>query len=136
MHLRFQKFTLKHYPAYKTWFQNKALIKALGDADEEWLNHVITQTDGVEYSVLLKEELGGVVGIQFPPPGTDLGYAITNIAVSPARNDAGIGSAILSELPKALQLTNEQHLIAYVDPPNLPAQAFFAKNEWQLVESD
>lgn len=136
MSLQFQKFTKEDYPTYKSWFQNKAIAKALGHIDEEWLTHVTTQTDGIEYSVFLDDELVGVVGIQFPPPTTNPGYGITNIAVNPARNSEGIGSAILTKLPEALQLTDKQHLIAYVETPNLPAQAFFAKNGWQQVESD
>lgn len=134
--LTFQKFTPESYPEYKPWFQNEALKKALGDIDKEWLAHITTQTGGVEYAVFHKEQLVGVVGIEFPPPATNLPHAITNIAVNPARNGEGIGSAMLSQLPEELQLKGDQYIIAYVEKPNLPAQAFFAKNGWQLLESD
>lgn len=133
--LTFHKFTHKSYPAYKSWFQNKALAKALGDIDKEWLTHVTTQTDGTEFAIYLEDELVGVVGLQFPP-SSGYHHVITNIAVNPSRNREGIGSAILSQLPEALNLTDEQHLIAYVETPNLAAQAFFTKNGWHRVSRD
>jgi len=106
--LKFQQFTKNHYPNYHSWFQNKALTEALSYIDEEWLTPVTTQTDGVDYAVLRGEELVGVVGIALPPPASDLPHAITNIAVEPGQTQMGIGSAILAQLPAALNLTNGQ----------------------------
>jgi RimJ/RimL family protein N-acetyltransferase len=97
--------------------------------DEEWLEHVLHETDGRQYSVFRGEELIAVIGIKFPTAQYPA-YYITDFAMKPHLRSKGIGSEVLSELVRLHPLSMGQTWRAFVDIRNPRARAFFEKNEW------
>lgn len=125
----FRKFNKQDFKEYKNWFQDVLLKTALGSVDGEWLKYILTDTEGTELAVSMKEELICVIGINYPTEAEG-SWVITNIAVKPSMRNKGIGSEILAELIKSTRLEEEEFWLAYVDKENIAAQGFFKKNNW------
>ncbi len=133
--LSLHPFQESNYPAYKSWYQDPQLNKALGPIDEEWLNHILHSDEGQELAVFSGSELVAVVGITNTHKDYDF-RAITNIAVKPALRNQGLGSQVLALLLKEVPLEAGEFWVAYVDYDNPSAQAFFAKEGWQRIEEE
>ncbi len=129
----FRPFTRSDYLTYKAWFEDPVLEKALGDIDEEWLGYVLDDKTGKEYAIFQDDLLIAVVGITYPTPQHPY-YVITNFAVHPSQKNKGMGSIILKDLLEKIPLQKDEYWVAYVEPFNLAAQHFFAKNGWQQQE--
>lgn len=134
-HLTFEIFKRKHFQAYKSWFQNKRIRTALYSIDEEWLDYVLHETDGIEFAVLKGGYLVGVVGITLPKETAPY-YVINNLAVHPSHFGEGFGKAILEKLLQRFPLRAEQCWVAYVEKINTDAQQFFAKCNWTRQKFD
>ena len=135
MKLNFQNFEQKHFELYNAWFENPTISMALGEIDEEWLNHVLTAKSGSEFAVFSEGEMIAVIGITYP---TDLYpyFVINNLAVAPHHFNQGIGSAVIAKLLKQTKLQPGQYWAAYVDFTNLIAQKFLHKNGWKEIRKE
>lgn len=132
MTLRFSQFSIDDFTEYKSWFVDPELNAELGPMDDKWLQAVITEHNGVEYSVFDEVGLIGVVGILFPDIEHPA-YYITDIAIRPNAKKMGIGTQILRQLMSMHQLENGQCWKAFVDYENQPAIIFFKKNGWSCL---
>ena len=129
MTLLFSKFTKKDFPEYKAWYEDAELNMRLGPMDDAWLEHVMNETDGCQYSVFHDKELVAVIGFKFPD-SKHPAYFITDFAMKPNLRNKGIGSEILHELIKQHPLKPRQTWKAFVDIRNPRAKTFFEKNGW------
>ncbi|MBI2524268.1 GNAT family N-acetyltransferase [Candidatus Peregrinibacteria bacterium] len=132
MKLRFSKFTAEDFPEYKTWYEDPALNKSLGPMDDKWLDHVMHETRGQQYSVFLEKELVAVMGILLPD-AEHPAYYITDFALKPSLRNQGIGSEVLEELRKLYTLKPGETWRTFIDERNPRARAFFERNGWVCV---
>ena len=132
MQLQFSKFKAQDFPEYKSWYQDEELNRQLGPMDEEWLNAVLTEKDGIQYSIFHNENLVAVVGIKYPMKNYPF-YCITDIAVHPQQKRKGIASHIIQQLIQLHPLKKGETWRAYVTPDNKSAQAFFDRMSWQQI---
>ena len=59
--MQVRKFQAIDFDTYQSWFSDELLNQHLGPApDDEWLNHVLTDTTGVQYAFFDKDQLVGV----------------------------------------------------------------------------
>ena len=131
--LTFSKFKAEDFPEYKLWYKDALLNRELGPMDNEWLEHVLKETDGCEYSVFRDDELIAVVGIKYPVEQYP-DYYLTDFAMKPDLRYQGIGSEVLQELMKLHPLKPGQSWKAVVNQRNEKAAAFFKKHGWSVAE--
>ncbi len=129
------KFKKEDFPEYKSWYTDAELMKRLGPMDNEWLEYILNEIDGCQYSAFLEYELIGVVGVKFPTE-QNLSYYITDFAIKPNRREEGIGSQVLCELLKEHSLKLGQTWKTFVDDSNTNAKAFFQKNGWKCASKE
>lgn len=135
MNLTFEKFNPQHFPEYRSWFEDPDLNRNLGPAvDQEWLDSVMNESDGCQYSVFDGEALIAVVGIKFPDDEHPT-YGITDIAVKPRLRGRGIGSQVLGHLMALHPPKPGESWVAFVDERNPRARAFLEKQGW-ICDSD
>jgi ribosomal protein S18 acetylase RimI-like enzyme len=115
------------------WFSDAELDRRLGPLDEQWLEHVLSDREGVQ---LVVESGKGVpvalIGCAWAPDG--LGHVVTDIAVNPRLRRSGIGRQAL-----ASAITWDAHpptkdWIAFVDPDNDTAFSFFSAIGWSYKD--
>lgn len=78
----------------KKWFQDQWLNSALGPMDEEWLDYVLADRNGVELVVTRKGQPIGLVGIVWATSEQAF-HCVTDLAVDPALRRQGLGCRIL-----------------------------------------
>lgn len=130
--LRLSKFAEEDFPEYRSWYDDAELNLRLGPMDDEWLECVLNETDGRQYSVFEDEELVAVIGVTFPAADHPACF-ITDLAVKPSRRRHGIGSRVLAELMTLHRLEPGQTWNAVVDVKNAGARRFLEKNGWRCV---
>lgn len=128
MDLDIRLFTSADFAAYKAWMADEELRNTIGDVDDEWLAHVLSDEDGADYVAYMGGELVAVLGIVLPTT-TDNYYVVSNIAVHPARRGQGIGRAVLARV-MALSGKRGAAWVAYVSVGNKGGQAFFEQMGW------
>ena len=130
MTLSFAKFKATDFPEYRSWYDDPELNKHLGPpVDQEWLDYVIAETDGCQYSVFDDGELVAVVGIKFPD-AVHPAYTVTDIAVKPQLRERGIGSQVIADLIELHKLKPGQLWAAFVSVNNPRARSFLEKRGW------
>lgn len=127
-------FSREHFEEYASWYEDPKLNEALGPMDEEWLDYVCSDEEGVQYAAIENECLVGVIGVALPSVPS-MPYVITDIAINPTLCRRGIGSRLLKELFQLPRLSQAQYWIAYIDKMNLSAQYFFTKNAWSATDA-
>lgn len=127
--LHFTKFRKSDFPDYKSWYEDAELHLHLGPMDDEWLQSVMNETDGAQYSFFRDQELVAVVGIKFPDE-KHAAYFITDFAIKPTLRGQGVGSEVLDILVKSHALKPGQTWRAFIDVKNPRAKDFFEKNDW------
>jgi N-acetylglutamate synthase-like GNAT family acetyltransferase len=128
----FQKFSARDFKTYKAWFKDKTLQKTLGYIDKEWLDYILTDQTGIEYSVFQNQQLIGVIGLNYPNE-TEKSYVISNIALQPNLKNRGLGSKMLKAFMQKITLKPEEYWVSYVENFNFNAQHFFEKNGWTKI---
>ncbi len=98
--------------------------------DDEWLEHVMKEENGLQYSVFSGKDLVAVVGM-IPPMEKYPDYYLTDFAIKPDLRDQGIGSTVLRELIQLHPLVSWK---AVVNVRNTKASSFFKKNGWSVAE--
>ena len=127
-----QKFKIAHFSTYQLWFQDELIQAHLGtQPDKEWLDYILKDKEGAQYTFLEGQKIVGVMGIIFPDKDHPY-YFITDIVVNPKRRRQGIGAEMLYLLQDLHPLTLGQPYKAFVDIKNKNAQLFFKKLGWHL----
>lgn len=135
MNLKLVPFERAHFPEYKSWYKDVELNTHLGPMDDEWLEHVLDDEHGCEYSVVQEEKMVAVVGITFPVPDHPY-YFLTDLAVHPNSRGTGIGSKALQLLMQKFPLQEGETWRVVINQQNTKAQSFFEKNGWQLISNE
>lgn len=113
------------------WFGDEELDRRLGPLDEEWLDHVLSVSDGVQLVITAADGAPvGLVGCAWDPAGG--AHAITDLAVCPWRRRSGLGRRVLASVLTWEGHPPTQQWIAFVDPDNRPAFDFFTSAGWHL----
>lgn len=129
--LIFLKFKAEDFSEYKSWYKDAFLNRELGPINNKWLEHVLKETDGCEYSVFRGNELVAVVGIKYPTEKYP-DYYLTDLAMKPDLRNQGIGSEVLNELMRLHPLKSRQSWKAVVNVRNIKAAGFFKKHGWTV----
>ncbi|CDQ44764.1 Acetyltransferase (GNAT) family protein [Mycolicibacterium neoaurum] len=113
------------------WFDDDELCHRLGPLDEEWLEHVLAEHEGVQLVVTdIDGAPIGLVGCAWDPGG--VAHAITDLAVCPWRRRVGLGRDVLSSVLTWDGHPRARRWVAFVDPDNRAASEFFAAVGWHL----
>lgn len=124
--LVFEKFEAEHFPEYQSWYEDPELNRHLGPMDHVWLDDMLEEPHGREFSVFRGEELVAVVRVYYPDP--DPFYYISEFAVKPGLRKQGIGSLVLEHLMETLPLANRYSWRALVHDNNQAARTLFEKH--------
>lgn len=95
--MRYARFTRADFATYRQWFVDAELNRQLGPVDEDWLEYVLADEAGMQFSFFVGDELLAVAGVVVPSTPDDP-YVITDLAVQPGRRRQGIGSEALARL--------------------------------------
>ncbi|MCV7228625.1 GNAT family N-acetyltransferase [Mycolicibacterium komossense] len=127
--MRARRFERSDWAWVQRWFEDETVNSALGPLDTEWLDHVTSDHDGVQ---LVIEQSDGtavaLVGVAWDRSGHT--HGITDIAVDPARRRCRIGSAALRAAINWPHHPKTGGWIAFVNPENTAALAFFSALNW------
>lgn len=130
--MEFQLFSSQHFKEYCSWFEDEALKKWLGPKpDDDWLEYVLKDPTGRQYSVFDGKRMLAVIGIVLP---TEIHpyCVITDIAVRPKLRGKGTGKIAIHHL---LRLHSASIFKTFVDEKNIHAIAFFEHLNWQKAET-
>ncbi|OBC12092.1 acetyltransferase [Mycobacterium sp. 852013-50091_SCH5140682] len=121
--------TRRDWQWVEQWFRDVELDQRLGPLDEEWLEHVLSDREGVQ---LVVESVSGtpvaLVGCAWDPAGFE--HGITDLAVCPWTRRTGIGQRALKSVLEWHGHPPATRWVAFVDPDNHAAQAFFSAIGW------
>ena len=121
-------FTASDWPWVRNWFEDPTLGRTLGPLDEDWVRHVTSDRDGVELVVETEDGPIALVGVAW---GSALEHhVITDLAVHPGRRRHGLGRLALEASMNGYDHPPALGWIAFVDPGNAEAAAFFAAVGW------
>lgn len=116
----------------KKWFSDPELNLRLGPMDEEWLNRVLSDRTGAQYSFFSSGKLVAVAGVLFPDAEHDCHY-LTDIAVKPDFRWRGIGARVLSKLLMHSELRQAHKWRASVSVGNLAGLRLLESTGWQRL---
>ncbi|MEE6170356.1 MULTISPECIES: GNAT family N-acetyltransferase [unclassified Mycolicibacterium] len=127
--LRAREMTRRDWQWVEQWFRDAELDQRLGPLDEEWLEHVLSDREGVQ---LVVESVSGtpvaLAGCAWDPVGSS--HGITDLAVCPWMRRFGIGQRALKSVLEWSGHPPTKRWVAFVDPDNHAAQAFFSAIGW------
>ncbi len=132
MDFKFARFRRENFLEYKSWYNDADLNKWLGPMDDDWIDYVLSESDGIEYAVYKSEEMIAVIGFKFPTSEYPA-YFITDFAIKPSMRSKGIGSMILQEL---VELHQDMPWYAFIDAANTRVISFFEKNNWKRSSTE
>ncbi|MGB3481420.1 MAG: GNAT family N-acetyltransferase [Mycobacterium sp.] len=113
------------------WFGDEELNRRLGPLDDEWLEHVLSETEGVQLVVNGADGTpAALAGCAWDGSGSE--HAITDLAVCPRMRRSGIGRRALLSVVTWAGHPPTKGWVAYVDPDNPGAFEFFSANGWRL----
>ncbi|MEH3128969.1 MAG: GNAT family N-acetyltransferase [Mycolicibacterium neoaurum] len=113
------------------WFGDEELNRRLGPLDEEWLEHVLAESAGVQ--LVITDADGAPVGLAGCAWGPSDGvHAITDLAVCPWRRRSGLGREVLSAVLSWGDHPPTRGWVAFVDPDNRAAVEFFVAAGWHV----
>lgn len=128
-----RRFAADDFPTYRAWYADALLNQHLGPMDDEWLAHVLADTEGEQWAVLSNGALVTVIGLT--PDATNSAWVITDLAVDPARRGQGWGRRALHAVLAQPALRTRHHWRAYVAQDNPQAQAFFDALGWRRMRA-
>ncbi len=113
--LSFELFDARYFDELVAWYEDPGLLAALGPAvDADWLDHVLNDATGVQYSVVADDQLVAVVSIQLPNDEHPF-LVITDMAINPRLRGQGIGSSVIRQLVALFEEESLRDWIACVD---------------------
>lgn len=129
--LIFTKFKPQDFAEYQSWFKDPELNAHLGPMEENdpWLDYILTNNEGVEYSIFNEHQMIAEVGILFPNQQYP-SYYITNLAIKPGLRNQGVGSKVLKALINLHPLKGGESWKTAVNANNPKARSFLEKNGW------
>lgn len=118
----------------QSWYQDEAIDRELGPVDDEWLEHVLTAEDGMQFVVEEEHRPAALIGCVWDPRGIE--HGITDIAVDPERRGTGIGRRAIEAALAWPGHPPTARWIAFVDPENPAAHRFFTALGWRAEGLD
>ncbi len=110
------------------WFRDAELDRRLGPVDEEWLEHVLSDRDGVQLVLEDDERPVALVGCVWDRSGVE--HGITDLAVNPQLRHSGIGREAVTSTLAWAQHPAAKRWIVFVDADNAAAFSFFSAIGW------
>lgn len=116
------------------WFEDETLNRELGPLDDEWLEHVLADTEGVQLVIESAHPSTGqlapiaVVGVAWGDG--EHGHGITDLAIDPARRGFGLGRSAIDATIAWPEHPETESWIAFVDTDNTGARSFFTAIGW------
>lgn len=132
--LTVRRFSRADWDWYREWFADRELDRRLGPIDEEWLTHVLEESDGVQLVVEQRGHPVAVVGCVWGAPA--MGHAITDLAVAPFHRRQGFGSVAVDMTTRWPGHPPTNFWCAYVELDNEPAFDFFTSRGWSYLGVD
>lgn len=126
--MKIQLFHQDHFKEFKSWSCDAEFHRRLGPINDEWLNFVINEKSGRQYSVFDDGKLVAVVGIVLPDDMHNF-YVLTDLSVSPLLKSKGIGSSALKKVLEIYQ-NDIKPWKTYIEIDNEAAIRLFKKNGW------
>lgn len=112
------------------WFRDPELDRRLGPIDDEWLEHVLSDHDGVQLVVADHQgQPAALVGCVWDRSGDE--HAITDLAVHPRRRRSGLGRQAVTATIAWAGHPPARRWIAFVEVDNPPAFEFFSAIGWR-----
>ena len=130
-HSDLRLFAATHFTEYLSWYADAELNDQLGPMDDEWLDFVLTDQEGRQFSYLEDGRLSAVIGVA-PDPDKDV-WVVTDLAVNPALRRHGIGRRALTAVTEYGEFLSRPRWLAYVMSGNPVAHRFFTAQGWQCV---
>ncbi len=129
--LQVRRFRAEDFPTYRVWYADAVLDRQLGPLDDEWLAHVLADTEGEQWVGVAAGVLVAVLGLV--PDAEHDTWVITDIAVDPARRGQGWGRRIVQAVLALPALPPRHRWRAFVAEDNPQAQGFFEALGWQRL---
>lgn len=132
--LTVRRLTREDWPWIRSWFEDPVLDRELGPLDEEWLEHVLADIEGVQLVVMDEGEPVALVGCVWDLDGVE--HGITDIAVDPSKRGVGLGSDAVDAMLAWPGHPESARWLAFVDPENSEAFRFFQALGWTHTGRD
>lgn len=129
--LEVRRFAAEDFPTYRAWYADARLNRHLGPMDEEWLAHVLADTEGEQWTVRYGAALVTVIGLT--PDPEHGAWVLTDWAVDPALRGQGWGRRAWAALLAQPALRERRCFRAYVAEDNPEALAFFEALGWRRL---
>lgn len=135
-----RRFERADWEWIQRWFTDETLDRELGPLDDEWLEHVLSELDGVQLVIEGAHPSTGllspiaVVGVVWGEP--DQGHAITDLAIDPHRRGYGLGRTAIDATLAWPEHPPTTSWFAFVDTENTGAHAFFSAIGWRYEGLD
>ncbi|WP_353116010.1 GNAT family N-acetyltransferase [Microbacterium sp.] len=129
MELAARRMTRDDWHWISEWFSDPTLDRELGPLDEEWLDYVLCEEDGVQLVVADENGPVALVGCVWDPRGAE--HGITDLAIDPRRRRSGLGGPVVAAVLSWPGHPPTTGWIAFVDPGNDPALRFFPAIGWR-----
>lgn len=126
--LQVRCLTRQDWTWIREWYRDPELDAALGPVDEEWLDHVLTESAGAQLIIEADGEPVALVGAVWGPRSNP--HVITDIAVAPSRREHGWGRLALDAALAWEGHPSAPRWRAYVEPHNRAARHFFHSLGW------
>jgi GNAT superfamily N-acetyltransferase len=123
-----RRFVAADWPWVQRWFDDPILNRALGPLDEDWVRHVTSDPEHVQLVLETEERPIALVGVAWDPDGRS--HVITDFAVDPKERRTGLGRRALEASTTGYDHPPARGWIAFVDPDNAKAAAFFLAVGW------
>lgn len=131
--IQYHKFRESDFSAYQSWFSDPQLNQQLGPLDEDWLDYILADATGQQFSFTHFNALIAVAGISSPTAHFPY-YVVTDLTVRPDLRMQGLGRIILKLLPSMVRRGCAQVWRANVNPNNTAAIQLFEKSGWARKE--
>ncbi|MEN0003398.1 MAG: GNAT family N-acetyltransferase [Bacteroidota bacterium] len=125
-------FRRSDFSTYQQWYDDAQMNDALGPVDNAWLEYVLSENEGKQFSMLQQEELLGVAGIIWPTQLYPVHY-ITDLAIAPSHQGKGYGRLLIELLSKQSRPSSNVWK-AFVMRNNPAGKAFFLALDWHLLD--
>lgn len=126
--LTVRPFVAADFEEYRRWYEDAELNEQLGPMDDDWLDYVLSDSEGAQCVCLDGERMVAVVGLAIDPEQE--AWVITDIAVNPAMRRRGLGRRAVEAVMAQPQFSSLSTWLAYVMPDNPAADRFFTSLGW------
>ncbi|MNJ35671.1 hypothetical protein D3C77_304230 [compost metagenome] len=128
--MQLRRITAQDWPWIQRWFEDQRLNEELGPLDQAWLDHVLHAEDSVQLVGVEGNAPVALIGCAWSLEAGGL-HGITDIAVSPLSCGTGIGRRALAAVVRWDGHPPAAGWVAFVDPENEDAYAFFTALVWR-----